>query len=83
MGGGRGVEPHVIPNFQNQFFTLFYGFLRFFDKIYTGKVKTIEKNIFYVERNQKILFFRKKTEKKILGGSTLTPMTHGNTPPLP
>ena len=61
----RGIRIPVIPNFRNQFFTFFRGFLRSFDKIYSGKVKTIQKTIFYVETNQKIVIFRKIGKKNL------------------
>ena len=62
---GEGIRIPVIPNFQNQFFTFFHDFLRSFDKIYSGKVKTIQKTIFYVETNQKIVIFRKIGKKNL------------------
>merc|ERR1739844_813337 len=62
---GGGIRIPVIPNFQNQFFTFFHGFLRSFDKIYSGKVKTIQKTIFYVETNQKVVIFRKIGKKNL------------------
>ena len=72
--------PPLIPNFQNQFFTFFHGFLRSFDKIYSGKVKTIQKTIFYVETNQKIVIFR-KIGKKNLDVSEPEASEGGLTPP--
>jgi len=49
------------------FLTIFYDFLRFFDKIYLGKVKKIKKKYFFPKRNQKNVKNRKIGKGKFGG----------------